>query len=172
MDEITERCRYLLDDGQQCAENALVATVEPLLCRKHGFGSMRLLDRVVEVRIQEQAVWTPERQALEMQRIRQQEADAANRCVVYYIQFRDRIKIGTTTYLEGRLQGLPYDRILVTEPGSGELERRRHAQFAHCRDTGEWFHADDEKLLAHIEALRVERKWDMRRSEHWDPTRK
>lgn len=71
---------------------------------------------------------------------------------VYYLQFGDRIKIGTTTNLTQRLRDIPHDKLLATEPGNETMERRRHRQFAALRITGEWFRAERE-LLAHIAGL-------------------
>jgi hypothetical protein len=59
--------------------------------------------------------------------------------VVYYLRFADRVKIGTTSNLERRLCAIPHDEVLATEPGSFNLERRRHLQFADDRLMGEWF---------------------------------
>ena len=60
--------------------------------------------------------------------------------VVYYIRFGDRIKIGTTGNLTGRLMTLPHDELLATEPGGIELEKQRHRQFAADLVAGrEWF---------------------------------
>ena len=73
--------------------------------------------------------------------------------VVYYLRFGDRIKIGTTVCLRGRLDAVPHDKLLATEPGGDEVERARHRQFAEYRITGEWFRIAA-PLLAHIGAVR------------------
>ena len=73
--------------------------------------------------------------------------------VIYYLRFGDRIKIGTTADLTGRLLAIPHDELLATEPGGEQLERMRHAQFADARVRGEWFTASED-LLSHIEMLR------------------
>jgi hypothetical protein len=72
--------------------------------------------------------------------------------VVYYVRFADRVKIGTTTNLGGRLNGIPYDEVLATEPGGYELEAQRHREFAADRIVGEWFTYSD-RLRRHIETL-------------------
>lgn len=72
--------------------------------------------------------------------------------VVYYLQFADRIKIGTSNNLRGRLLDIPHDRVLALEPGGRTIEQRRHAEHAHARVRGEWFSQTPE-LLAHIESL-------------------
>lgn len=78
---------------------------------------------------------------------------AARESVVYYIRFADRIKIGTTTDLIGRLESLPCDELLATEPGGAEVEKGRHMQFAEHWITGEWFRPMPE-IMRHVEKLR------------------
>ncbi|MBN9173321.1 MAG: GIY-YIG nuclease family protein, partial [Microbacterium sp.] len=75
--------------------------------------------------------------------------------VVYYLRFRDRIKIGTTANPAQRFAALPHDEVLAFERGDRTLEQRRHAEFAHLRIPGtEWFETD-QSLLAHVAALRA-----------------
>ncbi|MFD4457683.1 GIY-YIG nuclease family protein [Nocardia sp. NPDC058480] len=74
--------------------------------------------------------------------------------IVYYLQFGDRIKIGTTINLQRRLGEIPHDRVLAIEPGGRALERQRHKEFAEERLTGEWFEPS-QRLLAHIKKLRM-----------------
>ncbi len=50
--------------------------------------------------------------------------------VVYYIRWRDQIKIGTSINPRMRLAALPHDEVLAFERGGRSLEQRRHAQFA------------------------------------------
>jgi hypothetical protein len=81
--------------------------------------------------------------------------------VVYYIQFGDRIKIGTSRTLRNRLQSLPHDSLLAIEQGSYEREGERHRQFADTRiGLSEWFKTSPE-LEAHIRKLSagVEDPW-------------
>ena len=73
----------------------------------------------------------------------------AQRGVVYYVRFADRVKIGTTTNLAMRMQSVPHDEVLATEPGGRSIESQRHRQFAHLRMTGEWFSMGPD-LMAHI----------------------
>jgi hypothetical protein len=82
--------------------------------------------------------------------------------VVYYIRFKDRVKIGTSANPRRRLASLPHEEVLAFELGGRTLEQRRHAQFAADRIPGtEWFelHAD---LAAHVAELRngVDDPWD------------
>ncbi len=74
---------------------------------------------------------------------------------VYYLRFGDRIKIGTSSSLKGRLSTLPYDEVLALEPGSYDLERSRHEEFAaHLVDgQREWFR-DAPEIWAHVHLLR------------------
>ena len=73
--------------------------------------------------------------------------------VVYYLRFRDQIKIGTSGNPRQRFASLRYDELLAFEPGDRALEQRRHAQFAdHRLARSEWFAVHD-ALTAHIEVL-------------------
>lgn len=82
--------------------------------------------------------------------------------VVYYLRFRDRIKIGTSANPRGRLAQLRFDELLAFEPGDRVTEHRRHLQFADYRfDGSEWFHEHD-ALADHIRILAagVDDPWD------------
>lgn len=68
--------------------------------------------------------------------------------VVYYLQWDDRIKIGTSSRPRARLGAIWHQELLAFERGGRELERRRHRDFAHLREGGEWFTAAPE-LRAH-----------------------
>jgi hypothetical protein len=73
--------------------------------------------------------------------------------VVYYLRFRDRIKIGTSGNPRARLAQLRFDELLAFERGGRSTEHRRHLQFASHRFEGsEWFRSHDE-LAAHISAV-------------------
>ncbi|MRG59548.1 GIY-YIG nuclease family protein [Agromyces sp. CFH 90414] len=75
--------------------------------------------------------------------------------VVYYVRWRDRVKIGTSASPRRRLAVLPVEEVLAFEPGDRLLERRRHEQFAAHRFAGtEWFalHAD---IRAHVADLTI-----------------
>jgi hypothetical protein len=75
--------------------------------------------------------------------------------VVYYLGYRDQIKIGTSGNPRVRFASLPHDEVLAFELGDRSVEQRRHAQFARHRFAGtEWFGVHDE-LLAHIAELRL-----------------
>ncbi|MDR6905744.1 hypothetical protein J2X63_001430 [Agromyces sp. 3263] len=73
--------------------------------------------------------------------------------VVYYIRYRDQIKIGTSVNPRMRLAVLPHDEVLAFERGGRPLEQRRHVQFAAHRYPGtEWFAVHD-ALLEHVAEL-------------------
>lgn len=87
--------------------------------------------------------------------------------VVYYIRFRDRIKIGTSSNPRGRLAALWHEELLAFERGDRHLERRRHGQFAEYRlGRSEWF-STHPALESHIDTLaagvddpwRLHRRW-------------
>lgn len=75
--------------------------------------------------------------------------------VVYYLRYRDRIKIGTSGNPRTRIAGLLHDEVLAFEPGDRLVEQRRHAQFAAQRiPRTEWFEHSEE-LAEHIRALQA-----------------
>lgn len=75
--------------------------------------------------------------------------------VVYYLRYRDQIKIGTSANPRMRVASLPHDEVLAFELGDRLVERRRHEQFAAHRFAGtEWFAVHD-ALLAHVTELRL-----------------
>ena len=78
---------------------------------------------------------------------------ARNAPCVYYMRFGDRVKIGTTTNLLLRLEAIPHDELLATEPGSMALEKQRHKQFKLLQVNGEWFRHTG-ALAEHIAGLR------------------
>jgi hypothetical protein len=91
------------------------------------------------------------------------EGNAAVRVdVVYYLRWRDRIKIGTSANPRGRLAQLRHDELLAFERGDRTLEQRRHREFATSRLGGEWFAADD-ALIAHVAqvAAGVDDPWSL-----------
>lgn len=76
--------------------------------------------------------------------------------VVYYLRWGDRIKIGTSRNLPGRMQQIWHDELLAVEPGSYDLERKRHGEFAEHRipNYREWFRAAP-NLMFFINNLRA-----------------
>lgn len=59
--------------------------------------------------------------------------------VVYYMRFANLIKIGTSARFIQRFFALRPDEVLAIEPGSYELERKRHRQFARFHSHNEMF---------------------------------
>ena len=72
--------------------------------------------------------------------------------VVYYIQFRDVIKIGTSRQLDTRLSLLPWEILHAVEPGDRIVERHRHRQFRLDHHLNEWF-KPSRALKAHIDDI-------------------
>jgi hypothetical protein len=73
--------------------------------------------------------------------------------VVYYIRFKNQIKIGTTSNPRSRIASLPHDEVLAFERGDRYRERARHEQFAEFRIAGtEWFRVHP-ALERHIDLL-------------------
>lgn len=72
--------------------------------------------------------------------------------VVYFARRLDRIKIGFSHDVEGRMKAL-HCTLLATVPGGRAEEAEMHQRFASGRDTGEWFRPTEE-LLAFIAGLR------------------
>lgn len=63
---------------------------------------------------------------------------------IYYIRFRDAVKIGTSTNVAGRLADLPWEEVMALEPGGLAMEKLRHTQMQAHRLQGEWFELSDE----------------------------
>jgi hypothetical protein len=75
--------------------------------------------------------------------------------VVYYLRYRDRVKIGTSGNPRVRFSSLLHDEVLAFERGDRLVEHRRHVQFAsHRIPRTEWFEANDE-LTALVAELRA-----------------
>lgn len=75
---------------------------------------------------------------------------------VYYIVQKDKsdlVKIGTSINVKSRVAAFKKPRLLVVEPGSYDVETRRHRQFSHFRHHGEWFRFND-AILEHIDQIR------------------
>lgn len=77
---------------------------------------------------------------------------AGDRNVVYYMRLGNRAKIGTTCNLRKRIVAIQPEDCMGYEPGSYDVEHRRHRQFAHLRVSGEWFDIQGE-LLRHVNTL-------------------
>lgn len=77
---------------------------------------------------------------------------------VYYIQFAEHIKIGTTTSLARRMTTFSAhpDSLLAVEPGGTVLERIRHRMFAADRVKGRELFRPSDELLEHITHVRAQ----------------
>lgn len=80
---------------------------------------------------------------------------AGTKPVVYYVGFRDLIKIGTTTNLQTRWSCLTAaESLLGFEYGDRKHELMRHKQFSIYRVDREWF-INNAQLRAHINEVAV-----------------
>jgi hypothetical protein len=83
-------------------------------------------------------------------------AQIPKRYCVYYMQFPDGIKIGTTHSLGTRLRTfcLPDSALLAVEPGGFDIERSRHEFFKESRIGRSEVFKDSPKIRNHIEAIK------------------
>jgi len=73
--------------------------------------------------------------------------------IVYYLGFRDRLKIGTTANPRQRFSAIRHEAVLAFERGDRRLEQRRHDEFSEERaGSSEWFELSD-RLRAHVDVL-------------------
>jgi len=142
---VLPRCTVQLAHGEFCDADAAEDMPFPI-CLHH---ALQVHQRMKEHRSgespieayrvdleQRRATYRPGEGADERQALLDQAK--ADQSVVYYIRLSaDRIKIGTTVNLKLRLTNLHIrrDAVLATEPGSYDLERARHQQFADLRYT-------------------------------------
>ena len=163
------RCGVVLDDGRACP--GPVDADAPLnLCAEHLLAAYDWVARDVgvtdllqspcvacgsQVGVRYPSGWICAECEWRVGDVPDDELERAPVEVVYYIRFRDQIKIGTSTNPRLRLASLPHDEVLAFERGGRLLERRRHVQFAAHRFPGtEWFAVHD-ALLAHIAELSI-----------------
>ena len=87
---------------------------------------------------------------------------SSDSCVYFIKSENNKIKIGTTYYIERRLSNLqsvsPCDLELIGVIGnqSEDLERKLHRKFKFCHSHGEWFDAHED-LLKYIEDNSIRR---------------
>lgn len=72
--------------------------------------------------------------------------------VVYFIRFRDAVKVGTTTDLSTRMNELPWEEIVGIAPGGIHAEVQHHRNLRPYRIHGEWFELTDE-VAAYIQRV-------------------
>lgn len=136
-----DTCPVRLPEGEVCGRVSFDESLPFPLCFQHFVAVRR---------------WDFREVAERMRAAYPQPPQLPDTAVVYYVRVGDRVKIGTTVKtVRQRFQGqLPPDaQVLATEPGSYEVERRRHRQFRHLQDANEWFHAGPE-LWSHVAELR------------------
>lgn len=92
-------------------------------------------------------------------RVRRALIDAGNTSVVYYIRFRDTVKIGTSTDVAKRLTMHPWEELVAIEPGGQTVERRRHKELRSSRLDGEWFELTPEVREQIEDVNRVNATW-------------
>lgn len=124
---------------------------DALLCTRHIADAMDGVAVARRLRFPERTCQEVEARG-EEQRRRDQLKRVAG--VVYYGEAWGYIKIGTSSNIEARVSDLRMT-LLATEPGSYDVERKRHRQFAEHRKLGEYFHPAP-ALMAHIGAVRAE----------------
>lgn len=64
--------------------------------------------------------------------------------VVYFIRFRDAVKVGTTTDLITRMSELPWEEVVGIAPGGIHCEVKHHRNLRPYRIHGEWFEMTNE----------------------------
>ncbi len=143
-------CTNVRLDGRDC--DLVVEPDAPVsMCQKHLREAYLYVADKLESRIAAVRAEGRERSAANKAAAELAASEASS--VVYYLRFGDRIKIGTSRNLPARLDVVPHDAVLATEPGDHRLERRRHKEFAADRLYREWF-AASERLVAHCAMLR------------------
>lgn len=77
--------------------------------------------------------------------------------VIYFIRFRDAVKVGTTQDLADRMAELPWEEILGVVPGGIHDEVKHHRKLAPYRIHGEWFELTEEvaEYIREVNALAV-----------------
>lgn len=78
--------------------------------------------------------------------------------MIYFLKSKDKIKIGTTTNINGRISGLdnanPHKcKVVAILDGSYKTEKGLHELFSHLRYKGEWFRICDE-IRYYLRAIR------------------
>lgn len=76
-------------------------------------------------------------------RVRRALINEGNTSIIYYIRFRDTVKVGTSIDVAKRLTMHPWEELVAIEPGGRTLEQKRHNQLRAARLDGEWFELTD-----------------------------
>jgi hypothetical protein len=158
---IPATCTGMADSGERCRTLPIRESAQfgVALCYAHYHDYLDMLDLIKEgERAWERIELLNKIAAPGVQRQQQEWQEYRQRCeeqaVVYYVRMLGGlIKIGTTTNMKARMEAFIIEEVLATEPGGRDLEKERHAQFAHLKVRGERFSAGED-LLSHIEAIR------------------
>ena len=146
---MNESCRFVTDDGVQCARDAADPSNEILLCSTHLAPIVRFVRARLAIRsVEGDRPETPEQVATR----RAWDEAMDGQAVVYYVRIGSQCKIGTTRNMIARMRAIVPDEVLATEPGGQQLEHMRHRQFAHLHEKGERFAYRDE-LVDHVAML-------------------
>jgi hypothetical protein len=156
-------CGALKNDGEACTSQAVTIARKFLpLCKYH---QARLL---ADFRRERNASYQKGVNFHIDGRVEQHRTEQATRdsATVYFIRAGHRIKIGVSQDPQRRLSAIRTGgsaarplgldtrnaRLIATEPGGPQRERELHRQFAHVRETGEWFRSCPE-LTSYINSL-------------------
>lgn len=115
-----------------CWPNCEASVSEFPLCIRHALDAYRMVNSTI------QAVGQAMRDV--------EPAEDSRTGWVYFVRYRDRIKIGYSIDPRTRIQAHPVDEVLAIVPGERIDEKRMHTAFAHLRENGEWFRAEPELL--------------------------
>ena len=137
------RCGGRFTPGQIKASSERMATL----------ADQRRREQYEQERAEKEARWAEE------DRVRRALIADGNTSVVYYIRFRDAVKIGTSIDVEQRLTNHPWEELVAIEPGGIRLERQRHKMLRSSRLDGEWFELTGDVVDVISDVNRVNAQW-------------
>ena len=152
-----QRCTAQKGSGEFCDAPSMPDVPFPI-CGQHAYRLWRRLSEIVtEAERDKLRILTLAFEQIDEKRAREDRRRASADHVVYYVLVGDLLKIGTTSRLKARLaQFPPNKKLLAVEPGSYELERKRHVEFADLLAHGnEWFRFEG-ALIEHVQNMRQE----------------
>lgn len=156
-------CGALMNNGNPCTAQAVTIARKFLpLCKYHQARLLADFRRERNASYQKGVSFHIDGM-VEQHRAEQATRDSAT---VYFIRAGHRIKIGVSQDPKRRLSAIRTGgsaarpigldtsnaRLIATEPGGPQRERELHRQFAHVRETGEWFRSCPE-LTSYINSL-------------------
>lgn len=152
----TTRCTLARSDGSFC--DGEIPSDSPMsACGKHLREAYTYCQAKIDLATDEQ-IATIRHLVPRIDNQRLMERVRKARSVVYYALVGAHIKIGTTIHLDERMRALGAN-LMAVEPGSFDLERDRHEQFASLRVPRTEHFRPGPDLVAHVAAL-VERYTD------------